>query len=214
VFESDLDNAGEPSFARYEDGDSLDRYISPELLAGTTSLCDSLDVPGVLPHHKPWWVSLVIGAHLSIRAGNSPQFGADRQLWDATKQAGKRPYVLESMDALRAFDAAPLAEQVTRLEFVVSHQDRAAEILERIQAAWRASDTSALAELLRWNLRLTPITFHKLIHDRNQQWLPQILGAIERRRFAFFAVGALHLAGENSLQRLLEEHGHTLVPYT
>lgn len=211
VFESDLDHAREPSFARYPDGDSLDRHISPELFAATSALYDSLDVPGVLPDLKPWWVGLVIGVHLILRAGNRLEFGADRQLWDATKRAGKRPFVLESIDALRAFDSAPISEQVSRLEFIVSNPDRAAIHFNRLHAAWRLGDTVALASELQTQLDLSPITFRGLVHDRNRQWLPQIVGAIERGRSAVFAVGALHLAGDHSLQRLLKEHGHSLL---
>lgn len=212
VFESDLDNAREPEFARYADDDSLDAHISPELFVATSKICNSLGVAEVLPHLKPWWVGLVIGVHLILRAGNRLESGADRQLWDAAKRAGKCPFVLESIDALRAFDAAPLQEQISRLEFIVSNPDRAAIQFDRLHAAWHLGDTVALAHELQMLLELSPMTFDGLVHQRNRQWLPQILSAIERGRSALFVVGALHLAGVHSLQRLLEEHGHSLVP--
>jgi uncharacterized protein YbaP (TraB family) len=212
VFESDLDHAGEPSFARYSDGETLDQHVPPELFAATSAFCERLDISGVLPDFKPWWVGLVIGVHLIIGAGNRPEFGADRQLWEATKRAGKCPFVLESIDALRAFDASPVLEQIDRLEFVVHNPDRAAIHFERLHAAWCMGDTAALGRELQAQLELSPITFRGLIHDRNMQWLPQILGAIQRRRQAVFVVGALHLAGDNSLQRLLQNHGFDLLP--
>jgi hypothetical protein len=210
-FESDLDKAGEPTIARYVDGDSIEQHIPLALYEETAALCDRLDL-AILPHHKPWWVSLVISSHLSMLAGNSRVFGADMQLWDAAKRAGKPIYTLESMDALQAFDSAPLEEQIARLEFVIANQDSGVSILSRIQDAWRRVDMLALQEELRWNLQLTPVTFSNLLAGRNRAWLPTILDAIEGRRSAFFAVGALHLAGEQSLHALLKEHGYGLAP--
>lgn len=120
VFESNLDNTGEPSYVRYPHGDSLDRHISPDLFAATSKLCGDLKLHA--PHsYKPWWLSIVLAVHLLIRAGNNPNNGVDRQLWNTTKQLGKRPFFLESIDVLKIFDSSPVLEQIDRLKLVVAN---------------------------------------------------------------------------------------------
>lgn len=208
IFESNLDNQPEPEFARYTNGDSIDRHISPELFAATKCLWESLNLPPFSPQLKPWWVGLLLGLNLIMRSGHSFKGGADRQLWDAAKRAGKRPFVLESNEALRAFDSAPLSEQISRLELIISEPGCVVRIFNQTLAAWRVADSVALAGELQVHLDLFPITYHSLIHDRNHQWLPQILGAIKRGRRAIFVVGAFHLVGDHSLQRLLQPHGY------
>jgi uncharacterized protein YbaP (TraB family) len=109
VFEGSLDNARKPAFADYPEGDSLDRHIPPELFTSTAQLCESLDLGKLLPASKPWWVSSMLNARLLRRASIRFENGADRQLWDAAKSAGKRLFVLESVtDFFRAFDSLPL----------------------------------------------------------------------------------------------------------
>jgi uncharacterized protein YbaP (TraB family) len=135
----------------------------------------------------------------------------DKRLWDAAKSAGKRPFLLESLEALRAYDSAPISEQISRLEMVVSDPDLIVRVFNRILAAWRVADTEALATELRAHLDKSPITFRALVQNRNNQWLPQIIAAIRRGKSAVFVVGALHLAGEHSLQRLLKPHGYDLI---
>ncbi|MFA6958119.1 MAG: TraB/GumN family protein [Thermoanaerobaculia bacterium] len=212
IFESDLENASEPEYARYPGDDSISEHISSDLFDRVSDLCADLDLSGLLPKFKPWWVTVVIGVHLIHRAGYRLDSGVDRQLWNAAKRAGKLPFVLESIEALRAFDVAPIAEQIDRLEFVVSNPDLAGPHVQRLYEAWQAGDAATLTQELQTQIRLSPVTYRALIPDRNRRWLPQILAAIDRGRSAVFVVGALHLAGDYSLQRLLGEHGKLLLP--
>jgi len=213
-FEADLDNIHEPDFAKYPAGDSLERHISPRLFSKVLSLWQEIGATNPLSPLKPWWAGIAISSVLIVRAGNPIEAGIDRQLWNAVKPAGKRPYFLESPDAFRVFDTAPLEEQIAGLEFLVSDPNQPIATFNRLHAAWRAWDTSALTIELQKHIQLRPITFRGLVLDRNLQWLPQIIGAIKRRRRALFVVGALHLAGENSLQSLLkaQPYNYDLLP--
>lgn len=69
----------------------------------------------------------------------------------------------------------------------------------------------ALERELQFSLHIAPVTFSSLIYDRNQQWIPCILSAIECEKSSVFVVGALHLSGEHGLQRLLKDNGHKLL---
>ena len=213
IFESDLDNFREPAFARYSAGDSLENHVSSALFSTTSQLWRDIGATNPLSPLKPWYAGLAISSVLIMQAGNSIAAGVDRQLLDAAKLAGKNLHFLESSDALQVFDVAPLTEQIAGLEHLVSDPARVIATFNRLQAAWRIGDTVGLAHELEDHLHRLPVTFDGLIHIRNQQWLPRILDSIQSQRRALFVVGALHLVGEYSLQRLLRAtpHGHNLV---
>lgn len=210
-FESDLDLVEPLEFARYPEGETLEQLLPPELFCATSALCERLGLSSEWRNRKPWFVGLTIGVTIMMQAGALPQWGADRQLFNAAKHGGKRRLFLENRgDAMRVFDEAPISEQIARLAFIVSNPDSAVQAFDRLFRAWCIWDTVALAGELGTLLDLSPQTYTALVYDRNRKWLPKILNAVQRDGTAIFTVGALHLAGEHSLQRLLEGYGQTV----
>ena len=206
IFESDLDNFHEPDFARYPAGDSLENHISPALFSAASQLWHDIGATKPLSPLKPWYAGIAMVCVLFLRAGNSVEAGIDRQLLNAAKQAGKRLSFLESSsEALQAFDAAPFAEQIAGLEIFLSDPNSAVATLSRHLKAWNEGNIAAFTHELKERLRLLPLTFDGLIRNRNQQWLPQILNAIKHQRRTLIVVGAMHLAGDHSLQQLLKQ---------
>lgn len=211
MFESEF--TVDPSLLRYPAGQTIADYIPAELFSATVSLCESLGLPSDELNKKPWALAITIGSRLLQNSGIALGPSVDVQLWNAAVGAGKTPSLLEDAgDTLRIFDAAPLSEQITGLEFLISNPNRAIDRFNWLYTAWRVWDAGALESFLDTSLNLSPITYGALINGRNRKWLPVILEALNSGRRTFFAVGALHLCGDNGLQRLLEDHGHIVTP--
>ncbi len=209
IFETDIDNWSEPSYARFQAPETIKNHITAELYLNTEALCEALSLPGLLPELQPWFVALFLGIRLIARDGFTSESGVDAQLLKAARLAGKSVFRLEA-DSTIGFASAPMSEHIDRLTFVVLDPQRSIDIFQQIHAAWRIGDTDALERLNDVQLKLFPVSTRALIDDRNRQWLPGFLGAIQAGRRAVFVVGAFHLVGENGLQRLLENHGYKL----
>jgi uncharacterized protein len=209
-FESDLDAMREPEFGQYAKPDRLENHIPKALFVAAEALSDAIGIHG-LSCLKPWWAALRIGVTLIIRSGNDIRTGVDRQLWDAMKAMGRNPTTLDAKDVLRIFDDAPMSEQIARLEYIVFRPEIASEVFRRLLDGWFKGDSVALERELQTMFDLFPVSSRSLIYDRNRQWLPVIVKAIESGRRSVFVVGVLHLVGNYSLQRFLKDHGFDVV---
>ena len=78
--------------------------------------------------------------------------------------------------------------------------------LDRMVAEWMEGDAEALAELLNVELE-DPVLAEALLYSRNANWAEWIDGRLDEPGTVFMAVGAGHLAGEKSVQDLLEQRG-------
>ena len=212
-FEADpRDVAARSPRALYPPGETIAEKISSELLSATSNLWNQLDISGDLLSAKPWYAANVISMTLLIQKRASLEWGVDKRLLNEVVRLGKAPLFLETTEEqLEIFDTAPLSEQIRRLEFLVLDPDRAVRTFERLYRAWGVWDSACLAGELDTLLALCPVTYSRLIYERNRKWLTTILDAIKRDRTAIFVVGAFHLTGNQGCQRLLEECGHQVV---
>ena len=113
------------------------------------------------------------------------------------------------------FNSSPIERQVEMLmEYVRKDATEAAEMgkseSDKMNACYKAQDLNCLDSLMQHS-GYSEIESNLLLKDRNENWVPNIIKNI-RKQDCFIAVGALHLAGENGLIRLLRQEGYTLSP--
>ena len=178
----------------------------PALLALVKEAGLPLDI---LNGMKTWAAAVVLANAALQRIDLGPQSpGVEPQLEAAFRRSGRPVEGLETPEAqLGFFDRLPAASQRT---FLVSALDSPAktkrEFLETI-AAWRRGDVAAIEKSFREDPEFTPALRDLLIRQRDRNWAEWIVARLRRPGTTFVAVGAGHLAGEASVQRMLTARG-------
>ncbi len=154
---------------------------------------------------EPWYAGMLMSMLPLIQQGYSPESGVEKVL---LQQAGTiRRSSLETLDfQISLFDELPQASQIAFLTETADNVDEIKTQLDLMVAEWLEGDADGLAALM--NEAMTdPVLADKLLYMRNRNWANWIKGRMEAPGTIFIAVGAGHLAGEQSVQDALEELG-------
>ena len=76
-----------------------------------------------------------------------------------------------------------------------------------MKAAWKRGDQSVFAHMLDQLKTASPDTYRMMFTERNTRWADWIRARMQAPGTVFVAVGAGHLAGEDSLLVRLAERG-------
>ncbi|MBU2877178.1 MULTISPECIES: TraB/GumN family protein [Alteromonadaceae] len=88
------------------------------------------------------------------------------------------------------------------------------EMMPKLINAWRAGDLDKLAEIgIDEMQRDYPEIYDQLLVQRNKNWLPKIEQLFDNQQNELILVGALHLAGEQSVLKLMQEKGYSIEKY-
>jgi uncharacterized protein len=105
-----------------------------------------------------------------------------------------------------------------QVKFLVSTVDDYPKLgteLGKMVTSWAAGDPDALGKTMNESLRETPEVAKILLTDRNARWADWINARLAKPGTVFIAVGAGHLAGDDSVQAFLAKHHLTAtrIPY-
>jgi uncharacterized protein YbaP (TraB family) len=193
------------------DGRRLSELIGGDLFAQAVAALRTRGIPeAVAERMKPWAAATALSMP-------PPETGRvlDVVLFERAQQAGKTLHGLETIDEqLAVFDGLSLDDQVALLRDAVEQFADLDASLAELLAAYKRQDLAAMlaineSALASGDPRLAQEVQRRLIVDRNER-MAERMEAYLRRGGAFIAVGALHLAGEQGLVRLLERRGYTV----
>lgn len=155
---------------------------------------------------ESWAVALQLAAIAGQAAGADPQSGAEPQL---RKLAGAKPITgFETIDSqFGIFDALPPREQQVLLKEVTV--EIASDADEEADAAklWLRGDDLGIASESNRGFLADRGLHQALLTNRNRAWAEQLDTILKQGAKPFVAVGAAHLAGGDSLQRLMMARG-------
>lgn len=155
---------------------------------------------------ESWAVALQLAAIAGQRAGADPSSGAEPVL---RKLAGSKPVAgFETIHSqFGIFDALPARQQQVLLEQVTveaaSDKDEEADMV----ALWLKGDDLGIAREANEGFLADAGLHQALLTDRNRAWADQLDAMLKAGAKPFVAVGAAHLAGSDSLQRLMMARG-------
>lgn len=136
--------------------------------------------------------------------GMSTSQGADTILREAAEEVGKPVGGLESFQfQLNMFAKLPGATPPKDAEAATRTKVQLATVLTQLQAAWNRGDVEGFAPMLDQMRTKSPETYKLLFNDRNGRWAAWIARRLEQPGVIFVAVGAGHLAGQDSVQNKL-----------
>lgn len=197
----------------YQPGDKLSDHLTKEQYAKLADASAKLSVPiFLLDTMKPWLAAMTLSEQIISRAGYDPQSGVERTLEPIAKEDGKEIRKLETIDQqLLSFADLPENIQVKYLMDGLDQMEKEQTELGELVSAWSKGDVAALGKLMiDGDLAEMPEVYGALLVNRNKDWAQKLDTLIKTEPGAFFvAVGAGHLAGNDSVIKLMADKGYT-----
>ncbi len=190
-------------------GRKLSDRLTPEQQAALNSAIAPLGLPpGAFDRFEPWFASMSLAMAGAQRLGIGAADGPEALLMRVARERGMPVGELESIEwQLRLFDETPEEQQLARLLQTLAQNDRIDEMLAPMLAAWSAGDVEGLAALIEATRGEDPELHRLLFTTRNAAWAAWIGARLDRPGAVFVAVGAGHLAGNDSVQAALLARG-------
>lgn len=199
------------SLASDPQGRTLETLLGARTYRKARELAAEIDIDlTIMQPFEPWYATLQITQLRLMQLGFDGSYGVETQLFLQATQLGKKIEGLETLEAqLAMMDSLPLKTQkrflIMTLEQIAVLDDK----MDGIVNAWRSGDTHALQRDLMDEFRLEPKLYEQMIVQRNANWVESILDMIDDRQNYLIVVGALHLVGDDSIQRMLADKGYS-----
>jgi len=162
-----------------------------------------------LDQFRPWLAALTLAVAPLAKAGYDPASGVELILKARAEAAGKPVTGFETIDEqVRILAGFPQEDQLAFLRSTLEAFEDATVELDRLVASWAAGDVEAIESIGVQPMReSSEEVYQALLVRRNTNWANQIETMLEGSGTAFIAVGAAHLAGDDSVQEILERRG-------
>jgi uncharacterized protein len=190
-------------------GKTLSSKLKPETKAKLDKVLTGAGMPvQMVEPLEPWMASLSLLQIVSAKLQLKPELGADAVIKKAAKASGKKLGELEGVEfQLAMFDKMPEAQQVKQLEAALNGFDEMAPYLKSMMDTWNKGDEAGIAKLTAQSLQEDPELYKTIFSSRNATWADWIAKRMEQPGTVFLAVGAGHLAGQESVQDYLAKKG-------
>lgn len=158
---------------------------------------------------RPWFAGLSLALAPLAKAGYDPNSGVELTLRARAQAAGKPVKGLETLDEqIRILAGMPEDEQLAFLRSTLDSFDEATTELDALVNAWAAGDVASIERLAVTEMQdQSQAMYDALLVQRNANWAGQIQTLLAGSGTTFIAVGAAHLAGDESVQEILEKRG-------
>lgn len=190
------------------DGTTLRQSLPEEERAALEKAMAGLGLPAeALDRFEPWYAALLLSTLPMQNAGYKAGNGVEAQIEILAKEHGLKREALETAAyQIGLFDSLPVDAQRQYLNDVLRQLPTLREDLAKLIEAWKAGKPEELARLL--NADETDERVRKaLLSDRNANWAKWLKTRLDKPGTVFVAVGAGHLAGEDSVQDQLAAEG-------
>jgi uncharacterized protein YbaP (TraB family) len=214
---ANLDDPAAAAPLAMEFGTDLAHPLSTKLSKDDVALLDaaakSMGIPGeqMLEPMQPWLVSQSLELLPILKGGYDPSNGIDMKLLAEAKAEQKPVKGFETMaDQVHLLADAPQAQQVELLHKELTELDKAVAELNDLVTAWEHGDVEKIGKMENDELAAKyPADYKRLVVDRNTRWTATLDGLLKDpvTGSVFVVVGAGHLAGPDSVIRMLEKDG-------
>ncbi len=195
------------------DGSDLKRMLGVRDFGRLTAALSAFPLPEPMVRKlKPWAAMALISQPIQPNG-----LFLDLVLYQNAISAGKPVVGLETAEEqIEVFDGMSVADQITLLKDSLDQIETMPSVHERMIDTYLANDLSAIDRLARELSRssgeaLARRYMNRLNASRNERMVARMLPHLESGG-AFVAVGALHLAGDSGIVRLLPSLGYRLSP--
>ena len=155
---------------------------------------------GAFDRTEPWLAATNLSIVPIMKLGYDVTNGPEKVLADAAAQGGKQVIGLETAaQQIGYFDDLSMPAQVQFLTATLDDMPNVPQEMAAMVADWAAGKPDALAALLNDDMKDSPEVKTTLLTDRNARWATWIHQRMATPGTVFVAVGAGHLAGDESV---------------
>ncbi len=217
VEEVDLDEATDPTAmmaalakAMLTDGKTLDQIVAPDVFAEVKRRAESAGLPMLaLQRMKPWLVAITLMAPTLQAAGFKAELGVDQHFFARAKASGMKLRALETIAyQLDRFDQLPPKLQEDLLKTTMEDLDTEVTGVKEMAEAWSVGNVTSMEKLTIATMRESPELYHRVLVERNHNWIPHVETCLKEKAGCFVVVGAAHLVGPDGLPTLLAKKGY------
>lgn len=221
IFETDLDAVQDPAFAMkmmqemtLTNGQTLQSTLSPKTWGKLQAYATKTGFPiAAMQAFKPAFVGIMLSMLEMQKLGFSE--GIDVYFYNQAKAANKQLGALETPDEQLQFMLS--MTKVDPNAFIAStlrDLDDLPTIMEQTVAAWRSGDVAVLDKLLGKPMRdEVPELYSVMLTQRNKAWVTEIEALLKTSETELILVGAMHLAGPDSVLNMLRAKGIKISRY-
>jgi uncharacterized protein YbaP (TraB family) len=191
-------------------GHTMSSRLTPAQNAALNQRLSAVGVPsGAFERYEPWFVSMTLTALSAQQLGMSGDNGPETVLTRAAHARAIPIGELEGMEfQIRMLDGMPEPLQVSQLIQTVDEIGEIGSKLGPMLSAWSTGDVERLAALTDEVHNDNDRTLHRILFtNRNAAWAGWIQQRLARPGTVFIAVGAGHLAGNDSVLAALRTRG-------
>ena len=218
VFEADVSSseagAEMMKFVRekglFQNGGQLTNLLSDAETIELQAALDYVGLPlGAVQNMRPWFAAVNLSVMQMTKDGFDPNSGVEQVLIAEGTLAGKSFAYLETVDdQLGRLAGLPDDVQVDFLISSAESIDEGAAMLDALVDEWADGDVTGLGLLLaNPDMMGSDEVYDALLKERNETWAPKISAMLETPGTRLIAVGAGHLAGDDSVIAMLRTDG-------
>jgi uncharacterized protein len=160
-------------------------------------------------HFKPWYFVMVLTVAKLQALGFNPMDGLDWHFFRRARSEEKQVIGLETLDyQLNLFETISPADQDLLVQQSLKDFDVIEKDMDRILRAWQTGDVEELEKTLLKSFKEYPRIYETFVARRNRNWMPRIESFLKGTDNYMVVVGAGHLAGKDSLIRMLQKQGY------
>jgi uncharacterized protein YbaP (TraB family) len=163
---------------------------------------------------QPWMAYLTLSVLPAMQAGYDPGSGIDQVLAKEAKAAGKTIKGFETAEQqLHYLSDFPADQQAMMLHQELTDLPNSEHDINESVADWTHGEVDKIAALDNDEMKTKyPALYEKLLVQRNVQFAETIAGLLKdpATGTVFVAVGAAHLAGPDSVVKMLTDKGFTV----
>ncbi|MGA1343894.1 MAG: TraB/GumN family protein [Hyphomonas sp.] len=195
----------------FTDGTQLTSLMTPEQVSVLKAALDDLGLPleAVQPM-RPWYAAMNMSVMQLTQEGFDPQAGVETRIQaDASAYGASFEYLETVDDQLGEFARLDHCAQIEFLMLTASSMDEGTVMLDTLVSEWADGDVAGLGALMASPEAFgSRAAYDALLKNRNARWTPLIAGMLETPGTRLIAVGAGHLAGEDSVIAMLRAEGY------
>lgn len=217
IFETNMDTISSAAFQKdlrgkmlYTDGTTLDKILPSDTYQALVDYLNSRNIPvNAVQNLKPSSLAMSLNMielkHLGYTSEGVDMFYS-RKATQENKPKGWLEEPEEQISALSSFNQKN-EEQI--IEYALDDIKEMPSTMDKLRNSWRRGDMETMASLEVMDLKRDyPDVYDSLLTKRNNSWMPQIETMLNDSHVEFIMVGAMHLAGPDSILKKLKNKGY------
>lgn len=219
IFETDMEAVSSPEFGQkmmdqmmYSDGTTINKVLQPDTYKALAIHLSSRQIPmQAFASHKPSLLAISL-TFIELQAMGYTSEGVDMFFANMAKDEGKEQGWLETPDEQLAFIAKLGGDDPNAMiEYTLKDIKKMPEMFAKLHSTWLAGDMQGMADVGITPFKADyPDIYQDLLVTRNNNWFPKIVSMLNDQPIEFILVGALHLAGPDSVLAQLKAKGYEI----